>query len=233
MSTNDFFTETPILLPTRAASSGVAVNKTEYVVVDGMTSYIYLFSFCGGYKGAIPVLRPYKKITYSMETDTYYALSSGCSGNVYILNCRFEETDKISLDCSSTLWDISLFGGGDCSEKLILTSPHGVNSYSKSGGQINQMRHSEKNVFFTSFVKTSVASAEGISKGCEEYIRLIAGCEESQILIPHCVSLKNLFSTDGGGIYGFFSKNYINNYIVPIYENDSVNPLFFRKINKF
>jgi hypothetical protein len=232
MSTNDFFNETPILLPTRAASSGVAINKTEYAVVDGMTPYIYLFSFCGGYKGAVPVLRPYKRITYSMETDSYYALSNGCYGNVYTLNCRFEETDKILIDCSSALWDISLLSGGECSEEFILTSPHSVSSYTKSGGQINQIRHSEKNVFFTSFVKTSTVSAEGISKGCEEYIRLIVGCEENRILIPRCISLKNLFTTDGGGIYGFFSKNYVNNFIVPLYENESVNPSFFQKINK-
>ncbi len=232
MNTNDFLNETPILLPTRAASSGAAVNKTEYVIVDGMTSYIYLFSFCGGFKGAIPTLRPYKKITYSMETDSYYALGKGCDQNIYVLNCRFEETDKISTENNLTLLDISLVENQDCSEALIVTSPHSINSYTKNGGHICQIRKSEKSTFYTSFVKTDSASAEGISKGCEDYIRLIVGCEESYFIIPQCVYLKNIFLTDGGGIYGFFSKNYVNNFIVPLYENDTVNSSFFTRAIK-
>ena len=43
----DFSKAIPILLPTRKASSGATVNKTEFVVVDGITPYVYIFSFCG------------------------------------------------------------------------------------------------------------------------------------------------------------------------------------------
>lgn len=229
MGTNDFLNETSILLPTRAASSGATVNKTEYIVVDGMTPFVYVFSFCGSFKGALPTLRPYKKLVYSMETDSYYALGSGCDGNIYTLNCRFEETDKYHSECNTSILDISLFENTQCSEELILTLPHSVSTFTKRGSRISEIRSNSKNVFFTTFVKTDTASAEGFSKGDDEYVRLIVGCEENYILIPYCVSLKNLFTTDGGGIYGFFSKNYTNNFVVPIYENETVNSAFFHK----
>lgn len=232
MSTNEFLNETSILLPTRAASSGAAVNKTEYVVVDGMTPYIYVFSFCGAFMGAVPTLRPYKKITYSMETDSYYALGCDCGGAVYTLNCRFVETDKICIDCSSTILDVSLYQRDLCPEALLLTYPHSVGAFTKSGNLDSEMRKSKKNTFYTSFIKTATAYAEGFSRGCEEYISISAGCVENSIIVPSCVSLKNLFATDGGGIYGFFSKNYAYNFIVPLYENETVNTCFFQKTTK-
>lgn len=230
MSTNDFPTETSILLPTRTSASGTAVNKTEYAVVDGITSYIYIFSFCGVFKGALPTLRPYKKLVYSMDTDSYFALSRDCSGYVYILNCRFEEIDRINVEYNTPALDISLFENGECAKELLVTSPHTVDSYTQQGSRINELRKSTKNIFYSSFVKTAHASAESFSRGCEEYVSIIVGCEEHGILIPPCVSLKNLFTTDGGGIYGFFGKNYANGFIIPLYENETVNSSFFHRV---
>ena len=228
MSKNDFFNETPILLPTRSASSGATVNKTEYVIVDGMTPYIYVFSFCGVFMGAVPTLRPYKKITYSMETDSYYALGCGCDEYVYTLNCRFVETDKINIDYAYPILDLSLLQSEQCAESLVLTAPHSVGLFTHSGNREADMRVGRKNTFYISYVKTSSAQAEGFSKGNDEYININAGCDENYIPVPSCVSLKNLFATDGGGIYGFFSKNYAYNFIVPLYENDTVNYGFFK-----
>ncbi len=237
MNTSDFISETSILLPTRAASSGATVNKTEYLVVDGMTSYIYVFSFCGEFKGAIPVLRPYKKIVYCMDTDTYFALGNGCGNVIYILNCRLEETDRISTDCSSVFLDVSISKSQEtsttyCGNSLILTSPHSIEEYTKGGKRLNSISICDCSTFYSSFVKTPVISAESFSKGSYTYLHLTENCDEQTIIIPPCITLKNLFSTDGGGIYGFFGKNYANNYIVPIYENESVNLSFFNALNK-
>ncbi|MBE6648968.1 MAG: hypothetical protein E7614_05555 [Ruminococcaceae bacterium] len=232
MNTNDILRGTPILLPTRAASSGLAVNKTEYVVVDGMTSYVYIFSFDGIFKGAVPTLRPYRKLTYSIDTDSYYALGCDCGNEIYTLNCRFEETDRAFAENVSHLTDISLYPESECGEKLLLSSPHEVNVFSKSGIQITEIRKKGRDIFYNSFVKTECATAEGITKNCEEYVRLSVNCEETILALPFCVTLKNLFVTDGGGIYGFFSKNYVNNYVVPIYENDTVNSRFFSALLK-
>lgn len=237
MSKSDFISETSILLPTRAASSGATVNKTEYLVVDGMTSYIYVFSFCGEFKGAIPVLRPYKKIVYCMDTDTYFALGNGCGNVIYTLNCRLEETDRINTDCSSLLLDISISEIKEaspvyCGNSLMLTTPHSIEEYTKGGKRLNSIAVCDSSTFYSSFVKTSAVTAESFLKGSYTYLRLTENCDEQTLIIPPCVTLKNLFSTDGGGIYGFFSKNYANNYIVPIYENDSVNLSFFNSLNK-
>jgi hypothetical protein len=226
MNINDILSETPILLPTRASSSGAAVNKTEYIVVDGLTPYIYVFSFCGMYKGAVPTLRPYRKIAYCMETDSYYALGCNCNSNIYILNCRFEETGRISTENNCKITDISLNCQNGC-ETLILSHPHSVSAYTKSGIETREIRKFNNDVFYNSFAKTDVLTVEGITKGCDDFIRIIINCEEICLKIPNCVTLKNLFTTDGGGIYGFFSKDYINNYIIPIYENETVNSSFF------
>ncbi len=229
-----------ILLPTRKAASGATVNKTEFVVVDGINPYVYIYSFCGMFKGAVPTLRPYGKIVYSMETDSYYALDGYCSSNIYTLNCRFEETNKTTSECSSKLTGISLFNGRDnrciysscpinagedCpnSEKLILTSPHSVFLSSKTGSFASTFRSSCKNVFINSFVAVENGFAESYCENSLEYIRISICCKETTFSIPRCVYVKNLFTTDGGGIYGFFGKNYTNGYILPIYENECIN----------
>ncbi len=238
---NEYKKAVSILLPTRRASSGATVNKTEFVIVDGITPYIYIYSFCGAFKGAVPTLRAYGKIVYSMETNSYYALDGHCSSNIYVLNCRFEETDKFSTECSSALTGISLspkscyygmISNGFCSncqnqcnnaENLLLTSPHYVSSSTKTGRNISYIRNTCKNVFLNSFVATEEGFAEAYCQGSSECIQIFINCNETTITIPRCVSIKNLFTTDGGGIYGFFGKNYTNSYILPIYENECIN----------
>ncbi len=224
---NDFLNETAILLPTRGASSGVAVNKTEYAVVDGMTPYIYIFSFCGMYKGAVPTLRPYRKLVYSMDDDIYYSLGCNCSSDIYTLNCRFEETDKIRSEATSRITDISLSESGE----LILSQLHSVNAFTRNGTLSREIRKQNYSLFYNGFVETESGSAEGVSKNDTEHIRLTINGDEISAVIPTGTTLKNLFSTDGGGIYGFFGKNYVNNYIVPLYENESFNASFFLKSN--
>jgi|GEM_PF-4943042 len=229
-----------ILLPTRKAASGATVNKTEFVVVDGINPYVYIYSFCGMFKGAVPTLRPYGKIVYSMETDSYYALDGYCSSNIYTLNCRFEETNKTTSECSSKLTGISLFNGRDnrcinahcplnaiedCpnAERLLLTSPRSVFLSSKTGSLASMLRSSCRNVFMNSFVAVENGFAESYCENSLEYIRISICCKETTFSIPRCVYVKNLFTTDGGGIYGFFGKNYTNGYILPIYENECIN----------
>lgn len=229
-----------ILLPTRKAASGATVNKTEYVVADGINPYVYIYSFCGMFKGAVPTLRPYSKIVYSMETDSYYALDGYCSSNIYTLNCRFEEIGKTTSECSSKLTGISLFNGSDnrcinshcplnaiedCpnAERLLLTSPRSVFLSSKTGNLASTIRSSCRNVFINSFVAVENGFAESYCENSLEYIRISIRCKETTFSIPRCVYVKNLFTTDGGGIYGFFGKNYTNGYILPIYENECIN----------
>ncbi len=221
MEIYDILQKTSILLPTRFAASGLAVNETEYAIVDGLTSFVYIFSFCGMYKGAVPTMRPYRKIVHDHEKNIYYALSS-CQSIVYLLNERFEETDILSHGINIKIIDISFSEG-----KLLLVSPHAIYGYCDFGSELIS---ADCNIFIQSFAKHEKIYAGAFFENNNGQLVISDG--ESKIFncIPPCVSIKTIFTTDGGGIYGFFGKNYVNNYIIPIYENQNVN---FSNLYKF
>ena len=225
---DDIVNNVSILLPTGAASSGAAVNKTEYVVVDGFTPYVYLFSFCGMFKSAVPTLRTYRKIVYDMECDRYFALGCGCNTAVYVLNCRFEEVDIIIPDDCLKISDISLTASKSGETLIALAKYHSVGIYRTSGRKVDTLRDHNPDISYLSFVSSCGIEAEGILKNSTEHISMTAhGCTEASTALPSCITLKNLFVTDGGGLYGFFSKNYIYNYVVPLFEADCINGTFF------
>ena len=214
MEINDILQKTSVLLPTRCAASGLAVNETEYAIVDGITSFVYIFSFCGMYKGAVPTMRPYRKIVHNHEKNIYYALDS-CSSIVYLLNDRFEETDILSHRINAKIIDISFSEG-----KLFLVLPHAIYSNCDSTPELVS---SDCNIFFQCFARCEKIYAGAFFESNNGQLVISNG--ESKIFncLPTSVSIKTIFTTDGGGIYGFFGKNYVNNYIIPIYENQNVN----------
>ncbi len=223
---------THFLLPTRGPASGVAVTPTEYIATDGINPYAYVYSFCGVFKGAVPTLRPYEKIVYCSETDSYYATDGYCSGRIYTLNCRLEETDSFPLRSVGVVLDISLYSESSdpcgCSCSLVVTSPCRTDLFTSKGNYLSTLRQGGRNSRFISFVQRDNGFAEGFSSDRREYIIFRNGCTETTNELERCVRLKSLFSTDGGGVWGLFTKNYSNNYIMPVFENDTLNNGFSR-----
>lgn len=222
------------ILNNNLTADSAAIRDCETLATDGLTPQIQKFDRCGKFTDAISTARPYRKLRYVEQNQSFTAFSCCNRPLIYCTDGCFNENGRILLDtteesdcngtiyygseCFSELTDASVTFIGDAIF-FIGAFANGAYLFDISGKRLARLCKTEKNEILTDFI--SFGNEKYAMSTLKNGTRTITVSDnkkiQSGVLSPD-ISLKMLIS-DGEEVYGLFGQGYIYNRILPIYTN--------------
>ncbi len=233
---NEIHCNTFVLNNSLAAVS--AINKDDRIIAtDGFNCNIHFFDRGGNSCGSGSTLRPYRRLRYDDQSDSYTAL--GCCNQtvIYCIDNNLNENGYITLstadeNCNCECNCQSGCGVADCSEltdasiariggELFIIGAFTKSAYlfDTNGRRLTKLCTADRDETLTDFI--SFGEEKYAMSTVNNGLRTIAVSENGVTqngILNRNLSLRMLFEKDQT-IYGLFGQSYIYNRIIPIYSN--------------
>ena len=218
-----------------------AVSKDRNILaVDGFNCQIHTFDCCGSARGCESVLRPYRKLRYDTQSDSYTALC-GCNQNIYCIDNNFNENGSVLLETNGNTCNCQCNSNGFCSTNtscaltdagitrignqpfIVGVFTNGAYLYDTNGKRLTQLCRTERGEELTDFIAFGEEKyAMSTIKNGNRIITISENGRTQSGILKCNLSLRMLFS-ENQTVYGLFGKSYIYNRILPIYSCGILN----------
>lgn len=215
-----------------------ATQNGNILATDGIECKIHIFDGCGHFCGCEKTERPYRRLRYDTQSNSFSALCGCNRAALYCIDCGFNENGVIELDTSDE-HRCSCRCGCDCDDfseptdasiTRIGGEPFFIGAFSKSahlfdsnGRRLTRLCKADRDELLTDFI--AFGEEKYAMSTLKNGIRTISVSENGvtkSAVLNRALSLKMLFA-ENGIVYGLFGKKYIYNRIMPIYADGTLN----------